>query len=216
MRSDCPPLLPTLQVYSFCGKLASHFFSHLSLFHGLKDQYDVSARSRLLTYDQQESQWHNGLTNHSKEGERIMTRARKTTRTLTVDAPIGDIFAFISDPTNRLRLWPSLIKIEDVQRLSNGGFEYRWTFNIFDLVLQGTSRDVEYRPTTRIRVEIRGGITGKVNYTFQSLDQKTRVTVAASYAVPPALLEKLAQAALARHNRTEVESVLTNLQALIG
>jgi uncharacterized protein YndB with AHSA1/START domain len=50
----------------------------------------------------------------------------KVTRRRTIDAPLGEVWALVSDPYNLPRWWPRTMRVEDVER-TKGGKRSQWT-----------------------------------------------------------------------------------------
>lgn len=49
----------------------------------------------------------------------------RTTRTRTLDVPVGDVWKLVSDPYNLPRWWPRTARVENVS--GDGGRRTRWT-----------------------------------------------------------------------------------------
>ena len=58
---------------------------------------------------------------------------------VTVNAPIEQIFNYISEPSNPPEFWPSLMEIKDIQSLPNGGYSARWTYKMLGMRFEGTA-----------------------------------------------------------------------------
>ena len=40
--------------------------------------------------------------------------------TITINASVEKVFAYVNEPTNLPEVWPSMVEVKDVQRLPNG------------------------------------------------------------------------------------------------
>jgi len=48
----------------------------------------------------------------------------KAVKTTNIKAPVEKVFDYLSEPTNLPEIWPSLVEINDVQRLPSGGAQW--------------------------------------------------------------------------------------------
>lgn len=134
---------------------------------------------------------------------------------ITIDAPVEEVFLFLSEPENRLKVWPSLLKVEDVCRNPTGGCRYRFTFNLGDGAYRGTCTDVQCIDCRSITVQITGGIRGTVSYAFTPEGSGTNLTVTTNYTLAPPLLPELAKSVIATHCRNELTILLANIKKMI-
>ena len=133
---------------------------------------------------------------------------------VTVNAPIEKVYAYISEPRNTVRYWPSVIEVDDVKSLPNGGYSARWVYKMAGMRLKGTGEFTTVVPNNYFVVETRGGIRSKVTWTFRSWEDSTRVTLTVEYTVPIPLLGELAEAIVVKMNDREGDLILANLQAI--
>jgi uncharacterized protein YndB with AHSA1/START domain len=140
-------------------------------------------------------------------------RMAKVKKSITINAPVEDIFAYISVPTNLPEIWPSLVENKDVQPLPNGGHKFRWVYKMAGMRFEGDSEDVEFVPNQRMVNKNTGGIASVLTWTVQAAEGGTQVTFEADYTVPVPLLGRLAEPFIARSNEHEAELLLENLKA---
>ncbi|MFC1958492.1 SRPBCC family protein [Chloroflexota bacterium] len=132
---------------------------------------------------------------------------------VTIEAPLEDIFGYISDLSNLPEIWPSLIEIKDVQSLPSGGYSARWVYKMVGMRFEGTAEYTEIVPNQWLVIETQGGISSTITWTFRSRENITRVTLTIEYKVPIPLLGKLAEAIIVKMNDQEGDLITANLQA---
>ena len=137
----------------------------------------------------------------------------KVERTITINAPVGKVFGYWEDPSNRPEVWPSLVEIKDVQRLPSGGYSMRWAYKMAGVRLEGTTETTEYIANERIVEKTKGGLESTLAWTFQPEDGVTKMTSEVEYKVPIPVLGKLAEAVIIKLNEHEADAVLANLKA---
>ena len=133
--------------------------------------------------------------------------------TITINAPVEDVFSCIDEPSNLPEIWPGMVEAKDVQRLPNGGNSFRWVYKMAGMRFEGTSEDTEYVVNQRVVSKTKGGIESTVTWTLQPEASGTKVTFEAEYSVPIPLLGKLAEAFIVKQNEREAELLLANLKA---
>jgi hypothetical protein len=143
-------------------------------------------------------------------------RIKKIAKTITTDAPIDDVFNYVHGaPSNLPDIWPSLVDVEDVERLPNGGTRFRCVYSLRGMRFEGTIEDIEYVPNQRCVSEARGGIQIRATYTwtYEPENSGTKLNVQAEYAVPIPVLGRLAEAPVVKVNEREMDWLLANLKA---
>ena len=137
----------------------------------------------------------------------------KLEKTITINAPVEKVFSYLQDnPTNLLQIWPSLVAVEDVQQLPNGGTSFRWAYRMAGINFKGTSEDIEYVSNQRVITKTKGGIEATYTWTFRSKDGGTEMTVEVDWTVPVPVLGKLAEALIVRQQERGFDLVLANLK----
>lgn len=137
----------------------------------------------------------------------------KITKEVWINASLEKIFQYISNPNNLPEIWPSLIEIQDVQSLPNGGYSMRWVYKMLGLQFKGKAEYIKIVPNEFFVCETKGGIISTIAWTFRSREDKTRVTFMVEYKVPVPLLGKLAEAIIIKMNDYEGNLIMANLQA---
>ena len=139
----------------------------------------------------------------------------KVEKTITINAPVENIFSYISDPTNLPEFWPSLVEIKDVQPLPNGGHSFRFVYKMVGVRLEGTSEDTEFAVNQRNVNKTKGAIESTITAEFQPEDDGTKMTLELEYIVPIPVLGKVAEAIIIKANEREFELMLANLKDMV-
>ena len=137
----------------------------------------------------------------------------KLVRSITIQAPVDRVFAYISEPANQVEIWPSMVEVTDVERLPDGGYTHGWVYKMAGVRLKGSTETVEFLPNQRFVEETKGGIQSILTWTFEPEDGGTRLTVETEYKVPIPVLGRMAEALIVKMNEREGELVLANLKA---
>lgn len=134
-------------------------------------------------------------------------------KSIFINAPLEKVFAFMAEPGNLPEIWPSLLEIRNVRPLPNGGYCYDWTYKMAGLRIQGQSETTEFVKDQRIAARNEVGIPSTFVWTYQAEEGGTRATVSIDYAIPTAVLGKLAEPIVHKFNEKEGETILSNLKA---
>ena len=106
----------------------------------------------------------------------------EVSESITVEAPVERVFAFMDEPRNHLTVTPSLADVRDVERLDNGGKRLDHTFRMAGISIDGELEEVE-------RVENTG-----------------------RYDLPGQVLERVARPFVRRYNERELSTTLANVK----
>jgi uncharacterized protein YndB with AHSA1/START domain len=139
-----------------------------------------------------------------------MARIKKT---ITINAPVEEVFGYVEEPANVPEYWPSVIEVKDVKPLPNGGTKYRWVYKMAGVRFEGSSEAMEYVLNQRTVTDNKGGVPGTITWTYEPEDGGTKVTFEAEYTVNVPLLRRLAESFLVKVNEQEAEAVLANVKA---
>jgi len=132
---------------------------------------------------------------------------------VTIEAPLENIFAYISNPSNLPEIWPSLIEITGLQSLPNGGYSGRWVYKMAGMRFEGKGEYTEMVPNQFFVIETKGGIVSLIAWTVRARENLTRVTLTIDYKVPIPLLGKLIEAIIVKMNDQEGDLIMANLRA---
>lgn len=136
----------------------------------------------------------------------------KVEKEVTVTAPIEEVFSYVSEPSNLLEFWPSLIEVKDIQPLPNGGYSGRWVYKMAGMRFEGTAEYTEMIPNQWFVIETQGGIKSIVTWAFRSRDDETSVFLTIEYKIPIPLLGKLAEVIILRWNEQEGDLMMAHLK----
>ncbi len=137
----------------------------------------------------------------------------KLQKSITINAPVEKVFAYLSDPKNLLEIWPSMIEIKDVQPAATGGYNFGWVYKMAGMRFEGASETVEEIPNQRTVTKSTKGIESHFVWTYEPENGGTKLTVDIEYKVPVPLLGKLADSFILKQNDQEGDALLANLKA---
>lgn len=136
----------------------------------------------------------------------------KIKKSISINAPVGKVYSYFEEPTNLPEVWPGMIEVSDVVRTGGELQSYRWVYKMAGMKFQGESRVTEQIPNQRTVTENKGGIDSTIITSYQTEGNGTRLEMEADYALPGALLGKLAQPLILKMNESEAETLLANLK----
>jgi uncharacterized membrane protein len=136
----------------------------------------------------------------------------KVDKEVWIKAPLDKIFDYVFHPNNMPEFWPSLVEINDLQTLPNGGYSAGWVYKMLGLRFEGKAEYTRITPNEFFVIETKGGIESTIVWTFRSREGKTRVTFTVDYKVPIPLLGKLGKVIITKMNDHEGDLIMANLQ----
>jgi uncharacterized membrane protein len=139
----------------------------------------------------------------------------KLETSVTINAPVEKVFEYVSKPENMPEVWPSLIEVNNVKELPNGGTSYDFVYKMVGVRLTGFSEDTEFVPNERLVSVSTGGIESKFTWLFQSEDEGSNLAVEVEYTVPVPVLGKFAEAVIVRQIGKEAEVIMDNLKTMM-
>ncbi len=131
---------------------------------------------------------------------------------ITVDASPEAVFEYLDDPYNHLTITPSLVQIDNIESLDNGGKRLDHTFKLGGIDLNGALTQTVYEPPTRHTFEMTGRLEGEIDIELTEDDGQTVVTYTAGYDLPGDVIERLADPFVRRYNERELGTTLENLK----
>jgi len=137
----------------------------------------------------------------------------KLQKSITINAPVDKVFAYLSDPKNLLEIWPSMVEIKDVQLAPAGGYNLSWVYKMAGMRFEGASETTEEIPNQRTMTKSTKGIESHFVWSYESKNGGTKLTVDIEYKVPVPLLGKLAESFILKQNDHESDTLLSNLKA---
>ncbi|WP_331235732.1 SRPBCC family protein [Natronorarus salvus] len=132
----------------------------------------------------------------------------------TIDAPVTEVFSFMDDPENHVRVTPSLRSVEGIERVENGGKRAAFDYRILGVPFRGELRDSAYDPPNRMVHDLSGTVSGRITETFESNGSVTEYEYRAEYDLHRfGPLGRLLRPLFVRYNRHELERLLTNVRS---
>jgi Polyketide cyclase / dehydrase and lipid transport. len=68
-----------------------------------------------------------------------------------INAPVQEIYDYVSKPNNLLQIWPSLLEVTHQTLLPNGGYSYRWKYKMSGIRLSGIGESIEVEPNVLLK-----------------------------------------------------------------
>lgn len=137
----------------------------------------------------------------------------KITKSITINASVEKVFAFMNQPTNLPEIWPSMVEIKNVQPSPVGGYNWGWVYKMAGMRFDGASDTTEYITNQRVVTKSTKGIESRFVWMYEFKDNGTKLTVEVEYTVPIPLLGKLAEAFIMKQNEHEADAMLANLKS---
>ena len=134
-------------------------------------------------------------------------------RSVEIDAPIDEVFAYYTEPNNMPEYWPSVVEVRDVQRDGDRPAKFAWTYKMAGVNFDGETRFTEYEPNRRVVMESSGGIKSTNVIEFSSDGNQTRIDEELSYEIPVPLVGRFAEGFLLKLNANEFATIHGNVKA---
>lgn len=132
-----------------------------------------------------------------------------------IDRPVEDVFAYLDDPHNHSLITPSITDIRNVQTLDNGGKRLEHTYEMAGIGIDGELVEQVHEEDERMVFEMRGRLTGEIEFGFEERDDGTEVTYSAAYDIPGRVLSRAATPLVERYNERELRTTLENLKTVL-
>lgn len=135
-------------------------------------------------------------------------------KSITIDAPVHQVFEYWKNPGNWPEVWPSMIEINDLKLTPNGvGTSENWVYKMAGKRFRGHGEFIDCVPDRRIATKDSGDIESSFIWTFEPEGSGTKMMVDAEYTVPIPLLGKLVEPFVLKMNEHEADVTLANLKA---
>lgn len=138
-----------------------------------------------------------------------MARVEKS---VTVDAPVERVFAYLRDPMSNLEWLPGMMEVTKVSG-EGVGARFRWVYRMAGIALEGESTALEFVPNERFVTESKSGILSTWNWDFAPDGGGTKIDLTVDYVVPIPVLGKLAEAVVVRQNERVLDTALENIRS---
>ncbi|MFB6152527.1 MAG: SRPBCC family protein [Haloarculaceae archaeon] len=134
------------------------------------------------------------------------------TESIHVDEPVDRVFEFMDDPANHAMVTPSLADVRNVERKDNGGKRLEYTFNMVGVSLDGELDETVHEENERMIFELRGALSGEIEFSFEPAGNGTELTYTARYEIPGRVLSIAAEPFVRRYNERELATTLSNVK----
>ena len=136
----------------------------------------------------------------------------KVDNEIIINAPVQEIFDYVSQPSNLQQIWPSLVEITNQTLLPNGGYHYSWVYKMAGIHFNGTGECIDIKANLVLASKNHGTIDSIVSFKFLSIGGRTKVSLTIDYQVPMPLLGQLTEMIILKMNAKEVGLILDNLR----
>lgn len=133
-------------------------------------------------------------------------------KSIVIEAPVKQVFEYVTDPIHLPEIWPSLVEVKDVKPLPKGGHSWHWTYKMAGLRFEGDSETIEFEPEKHLVSKTTGQLPAKFDYTFEAENGRTRVEVKTEYEIPEGVLAKFTKPFILKLNEREADIFLANLK----
>jgi carbon monoxide dehydrogenase subunit G len=136
-----------------------------------------------------------------------------------IDSPPGEVFSFLDDPRNHVKVTPGLVDVADVEALASGGKRAEYRYKLAGVELVGVVEDVERIPGSRLVQRLTGAIDGTITYELAGDDDDddgaTDLTYEAEYDLPDTVIESVLAPIAEAYNRREARATVENLKTFL-
>lgn len=136
----------------------------------------------------------------------------KVEKTITINAAVEKVFAYMEDPMSNLEWLPSMLEVKDVTGQGVGS-HFRWAYKMAGVRLEGKTTVTELIPNERIVTQSKGGAVSTWTFAFEPHDGGTKLNLVVEYTVPVPVLGKLAEALVLKRNERETDLAVANIKA---
>ena len=134
-------------------------------------------------------------------------------KSVTIAAPVDEVFAYVSDPRHLPEVWPNLVSVTNVESHPDGGSGFDWVYRMAGIKLRGHSEDVEFSRNQRVVSQSKSGMPNTFRWTYAGQDGKTELTLEVDYEPPASVFGRLLRPVLDRVNERDATALLANLKA---
>lgn len=132
-----------------------------------------------------------------------------------VAATPAEVFAFIDNPRNHVKITPGLIDVTNVKALPDGGKRAEYQYKLAGVTLVGTVEDTKRSPESELVQELSGAIEGTISYRLAADNGATELQYDAEYSLPDTVIESVLAPIAEAYNRREAEATVKNLKLFL-
>jgi uncharacterized membrane protein len=136
----------------------------------------------------------------------------KIEKSILIDAKVEKVFAFMSEPSNLVEIWPSLLEVKNVQPQPTGGCCYDWVYKMAGRRFKGQTETSEFILNRRIVNRSVDGVLGTIIISCQPEDGGTWLRFSVEYSIPDVLLNRITKSIVQQMNENEADSTLANVK----
>lgn len=137
----------------------------------------------------------------------------KIRKSISIKAPLNQVYDFMTQPENLPEIWPSMVEVSHVKRSADGSHSFDWVYKMGGIHFKGHATTTEVVQNQRVVVHNDKGIPSTFFWAYSGENGNTKVILDVDYTLPSRLLDKLAEPFLHKINEREAETVLENLKA---
>ena len=138
---------------------------------------------------------------------------KKVKKTVSIEAPVSDVFRYVSNPESAVEWLPSMQQVNDIDVRDGGvGTNYRWTYTMAGMRFEGESVCTDCELNRRLSTKSRGGIISTWDWFFEEAGGGTKMTIIIEYTVPVPVLGRIAETLVLRQNRKEADQAVENIK----
>lgn len=134
---------------------------------------------------------------------------------IRINSQPGEVFSFLDDPRNHVKITPGLVNVGAVEALPNGGKRAEYRYKLAGVELVGSVVDVERSPGSRLVQELSGAIDGTISYHLDDDGGATVLRYEAEYELPDTVIESVLAPIAEAYNRREAEATVENLKTFL-
>lgn len=135
---------------------------------------------------------------------------------IIVSAPAESVFELLDEPETHATISPSISDIRNVEPRENGGKQLEYTYRLAGVPIDGRLVQTVHDPPKQHVFALEGGLTGSITLDIETLEEGTKVTYSAEYAIPGRVIARVIDPVVRWYNERELESTLQNLEELIA
>src|SRR6266704_6890903 len=136
------------------------------------------------------------------------------TEKITINAPVGKVFGFVTSPGNWTEYVTSLTNVSDI---SSAGLEpgttFTWEYRMLGVKLNGTGSVTDNAKNSAFGMKMTGTVPISEYYTFAPAGNGTELSIKVTYELPGKVLEKIANSRVVEKlNQREALNVLEKIK----
>jgi uncharacterized protein YndB with AHSA1/START domain len=136
-------------------------------------------------------------------------------KNVTIRAPAGVVWEFLTNPSNLPSVWPSMTEVENVEVKPDGSHSFDFKYRMAGIPFHGHSATVEVDKNRRLVSKTTGGVPSTFTFIYEGRDAMTTLSMHCEYELPGKILGKLAEPLVHRINEREAEHMLANVKDVL-